>query len=160
MRCGVLTCTAVLALSGVACQPDRMPEDAVAHDRLDYRIDQQIGQDLNDENASFGRITGLARSHTGRLFVADYQAARVAVFDGDGTFLHSVGRQGAGPGELQNPCCLVVDDQDRLWVRDGLNRRYSVYALKDKQVRHADSHGSQRCQSICAHHLRTKRRGH
>jgi hypothetical protein len=128
--------SACLVLAGTisGCQRDARSPDAEPVRRLEYRIDQPIGQNLNDEQTSFGRITGLALNQGGQLFVADYQAAHVVVFDDRGNFLRRIGRQGAGPGELQNPCCLAFDEQDRLWVRDGLNRRYSVYEIRDSSV--------------------------
>jgi hypothetical protein len=98
---------------------------------VDYTIDQRIGSAMADDQTEFGQISGMTRDAAGRLYIADVQAAQVKVFAPDGSFRYAIGRKGAGPGELANPCCVAVDGQGRVWVRDGENARYSVYQPGD-----------------------------
>ncbi len=126
---------ALLCLIGASlltgCNGPADDAKAAVDQPIAYAIDQRIGDDLQDVNASFARIDGLARAADGRLYVADAQAHEIKVFDPSGDFLFVIGRQGAGPGELANPCCVAFDPVGRLWVRDGGNARYSVYTAGD-----------------------------
>lgn len=77
----------------------------------------------------FGAVSGLAVDTAGRIYVADAQAHEVRVFDANGSFQFRFARKGGGPGELDGPCCLALDRNGRLWVRDGNNARYNRYRI-------------------------------
>ena len=70
----------------------------------------------------------------GDIFVAEghsYEAdaaARVLKFDARGTLLMSWGKQGAGPGEFDQPHALAMDSQGRLFVADRSNNRIQIYS--------------------------------
>ena len=81
----------------------------------------------------FARIGGVVALEDGRVVVVDATNDVIRVYNADGAHQFSFGRNGAGPGEVSAPCCLAVDREERLWVRDGGNARYNVYEL------HADS---------------------
>lgn len=51
---------------------------------------------------------GLAGDEAGHLYVLDRGNHRVVVFDADGRYVRTLGRQGGGPGELQWPGSLSV----------------------------------------------------
>lgn len=67
----------------------------------------------------------------GRIFVLDLGNHRVAVFDRDGTPLHSFGREGQGPGEFKGGRHLCLTD-DRVVVYDFRSQRLSVFDLDGK----------------------------
>ena len=77
-------------------------------------VDLTIGELEGDEVYVFGRITGLAGDSAGRVYVADAQADEIRMYDVEGTFLRRVARRGSGPGEVQSPCCLALDESGRL----------------------------------------------
>ena len=87
----------------------------------------EIGRDPADGPYLLGQVTGVAVDSEGRVHVADGLAHEVRVFDSDGRFLEAAGGAGSGPGELLRPCCLAVDGEGRLWVRDTGNARYNLY---------------------------------
>lgn len=118
-----LLCT--LACAGGDADSVTAPEDVLA-DAVTVG-----GADDERPEYQFGYVTGLVVLDGGRVAVADQINSNVRVFDVDGAHLYSFGRAGAGPGELQRPCCLALDAQQRLWVRDGGNARYNVYRLHD-----------------------------
>jgi hypothetical protein len=121
---------AALVLWGGACDNGQPPPQPTLRE-IEYAVASRIGDALTDDEASFGRVSGLALDRNARVYVADYQNHHVKVFSPDGKFLFAVGREGAGPGEMANPCCAAIDPQGQLWVRDGGNRRYSVYSIGD-----------------------------
>lgn len=50
----------------------------------------------------FGDIESVGRDRLGNVVVADVQALEIRVFDPEGGYLRSVGREGEGPGEFLN----------------------------------------------------------
>ncbi len=97
-------------------------------------VDLTIGELEGDEVYVFGAITGLAGDSAGRVYVADAQADEIRMYGVEGTFLRRVARRGSGPGEVQSPCCLALDELGRLWVRDNGNARYNWYNVADDSV--------------------------
>lgn len=58
----------------------------------------------------------------GRVWIVDVEAKRVYGYGFDGGYRLTLGREGAGPGELKQPLALSVA-RDTLWVLDPGNRR-------------------------------------
>lgn len=79
------------------------------------------------EHDAFGFIRDAILDRRGRLLVADAQAHTVIMFDSSGSFLGFLGRVGEGPGELQTPWALALDQSDSLFVFDAGLARVSVY---------------------------------
>ncbi len=102
-------------------------------------VDLEIGLLDGPEEYTFGRISGLALDESGSIYVADAMADEVRVFDATGEFQFTIGRSGSGPGELQGPCCLAIDNAERLWIRDTQNRRYNAYAVGDTAAEYLEN---------------------
>ncbi|TAK34994.1 MAG: hypothetical protein EPO21_07760 [Chloroflexota bacterium] len=88
---------------------------------------------------------GLAFDRHGRLYVAtagvEKETHRVLVYDAQLQFKGAFGQRGNGPGELEFPNGLVVDDKDRLFVSNGNNGRVDAFSIRDQdfgQVLKAD----------------------
>ena len=62
----------------------------------------------------------------GRYYVLDYGNKRIAVFNQDGKYSHSIGRVGQGPGEFQFPWLLSVRD-GYVTILDSRLRRTSIF---------------------------------
>jgi hypothetical protein len=62
-----------------------------------------------------------------RIYVADLQTGEVRLFDADGTYLRTVAATGEGPGEVTQPAAMAVDPENRVWVVDPANARYSAF---------------------------------
>lgn len=58
----------------------------------------------------------------GYVYVCDYRANNIKIFDSDGTFIKTIGREGQGPGEFNRPYAIAVTDE-RLIIWDMGNRR-------------------------------------
>ncbi len=61
----------------------------------------------------------------GRAYVVDDSPTRIKVFDSAGTYLRTIGRDGAGPGEYRSP--LLAIRGARLYVQDPRLRRLSIF---------------------------------
>lgn len=75
----------------------------------------------------FHQVTGVDVDSRGRVYVADWFAARVAVLDSAGRLLETVGRKGLGPGEFRSMRGLQVLPGDSLLVYDPTAARLSVF---------------------------------
>lgn len=74
----------------------------------------------------FGRVSALEVDTAGRLYVLEGQAKEIRVFDRDGRYVRTVGRQGGGPGEFNEPIGMAWSPDGHLWVIDPENNRISV----------------------------------
>jgi hypothetical protein len=129
---------AAVALAACGGAPPR-DEAGESPAQEEWQVDLLIGDVEGPDEYVFGRIGGLAADAQGRLFVADHQASEIRVFDADGRFLFAFARRGAGPGEVEGPCCLAFSPDGRLWVRDKGNARYNAYLVGEREARFESS---------------------
>lgn len=82
--------------------------------------------------ASFYEVSssGVATDSTGRIFVIDRPAFRLAAFDERGTALWATGREGGAPGEFKFPFTLVVNG-DSVAVIDAAGPKIEWFAASD-----------------------------
>ncbi len=84
----------------------------------------------------FNRVTNVALSSTGELYVADgYGNARVHKFSAAGEHEFSWGEPGTGPGEFRLPHAIAVDADDTVYVADRENSRIQVFKPNGEYVR-------------------------
>ncbi len=76
-----------------------------------------------DKNLSFYRIRSVRVDRDGNIFVLDAGNFRIQVFDRNGRFVRSIGRQGQGPGEFQFPARMGLESRSaHLFVQDVMAR--------------------------------------
>jgi DNA-binding beta-propeller fold protein YncE len=61
------------------------------------------------------------------VYVSEWDDYRVTVYTSEGPFVATFGREGKGPGELDYPRGLAVDDNGVVYVCDRGNNRIQVY---------------------------------
>jgi len=79
----------------------------------------------------FDRPTDVDVSQTtGEIYVSDgYGNSRIIVFDADGNFLRTWGKQrGSEPGSFNIPHNIALDEDDQVYVADRENRRVQVFS--------------------------------
>jgi hypothetical protein len=79
----------------------------------------------------FSEIQGVAITPDGGIVVGDHREARVHFFTAAGAPIRSVGRLGAGPGELRSLDALGLVADGRPWGYDASRRRLVVYGPDD-----------------------------
>ncbi len=63
----------------------------------------------------------------GRILVLDFATQQIEMFDSGGAHLRTIGRKGAGPGEMENANGLLRAADGALWVNDPGNQRFTVF---------------------------------
>ena len=81
----------------------------------------------------FAKPTGVAVDKEGNLFVADTLNNRIEIFDADGNFISTFGKNGDGPGYFARPKGVAIDSDGHVWVADGVQDRVQVFT-KDGQL--------------------------
>ncbi len=98
-------------------------------------IDLTIGgADANDD-ASFGRVSGVAVDRAGRMFVADGQDNQVRIFSPGGALVARIGRMGSGPLEFKTLGAITIGPDGLLWTRDEGNARMLALDVSTAKVR-------------------------
>jgi hypothetical protein len=87
----------------------------------------RIGAAAGDGPDVFGDVWDIELDAVGNVYVADEHASQVQVFDSLGTYIRSIGRRGAGPGELQTPRSLGWLG-DTLVILDFRNARIALFS--------------------------------
>ena len=115
----------------VSCGPDRGEEDAPAAGGEPAPLQEflsafQLVDSIELEQTPelpIVRVSGLALGRDGSLALADASEGNVKLFDPAGRLLATLGRNGSGPGEFQQPRFPRFGVDGRLFVGDGqLNR--------------------------------------
>jgi serine/threonine protein kinase/DNA-binding beta-propeller fold protein YncE len=70
---------------------------------------------------------GLATDRLNQIYLADYGASKIFVFNKAGTLIRHFGSKGSGEEELNIPRSVAVDRFDRIYVCDSFNNRLSVF---------------------------------
>jgi hypothetical protein len=100
-------------------------------ERIELVEDLVISERGADPNYIFYRPRGVVADATGRIFVLDAGNSRVQVFDAEGEYVRTLGREGQGPGELSRPFGLAIAG-NHLVVHDFSNGRFVVWSLEGK----------------------------
>jgi hypothetical protein len=94
---------------------------------LELEEDLRIGNE-EDENYSFYRGVSLAVDKDENIYVLDRGNHRIQIFNKNGYYLQSIGREGQGPGEFQNPSKIFIDSKGDIYVNE--THRISIFNNK------------------------------
>ena len=86
----------------------------------------RIGEMEGPEEYLFGSVEAIAVDEEHNVYVLDYQAKHIRVFNASGNYIETLGRGGDGPGELDVPIGLAIS-RDRVLVRDPANGRVQLF---------------------------------
>jgi hypothetical protein len=115
------------------------PKDPMAVDgrlaKLTLEEDLHIGQAEGRPEYMFSIIREIAVDDSGRIFISDYRAAQVKVFDDEGEYLYTIGKPGQGPDEFSRPSRIDITNENLLAVEDMGSRAIKFFTLDGKYVK-------------------------
>lgn len=85
------------------------------------------GADEKSKEELFKYPVDICRDSKGNYYIADPGVNSVIEFDKNGTYVKNIGRQGAGPGDLNFPVSVAIDTKDNLWVAEMANGRIQMF---------------------------------
>lgn len=80
----------------------------------------------DSEDLIFRQISGINSDSNGRIFLSDVRALQIHVYNAEGDYVTSIGREGSGPGEFLHLLRVFVDLNDRLFAFDGRLARTTI----------------------------------
>lgn len=86
--------------------------------KFELMEDLSIGKE-DDENYIFFRGLDFVVNNSAEILILDYGNCRIQVFSSKGEYTKTIGRQGQGPGEFENPTDIHLDSDDNIYVQDG-----------------------------------------
>jgi len=89
----------------------------------------------------FAKPTGLAVDQDGNLYVADTLNNRIEIFDADGKYITTFGKNGDGPGYFARPKGVAIDSDGHIWVADGVQDRVQVFNQEARLLISFGGHG-------------------
>ena len=66
----------------------------------------------------------------GDVYVTDTFNKRVEIFDADGNFISTFGKNGDGPADFERPKGIAIDCDGHIWVADAAQDRVKVFDRK------------------------------
>jgi len=93
-----------------------------------------IGENDADDNQAFYNIKNIFLDQDSNIYVCDSGNSRVQVFDKNGGFLFSFGREGQGPGEFSSITAGVIYNNEFILILDDDQRKINIFDLKGKFV--------------------------
>lgn len=73
------------------------------------------------------QINEVKSDSKGRIYLSDQRALQIHLYDSNGQYLTSIGRDGAGPGEFQSLISVFIDQNDQLFAIDMNQTRNTVF---------------------------------
>ncbi|HVI07648.1 MAG TPA: 6-bladed beta-propeller [Candidatus Binatia bacterium] len=106
-------------------------DQVLVYDADNFKLLRKIGvagkNHASNEPGEFSDPTNVAVDKDGNLFVSDTMNDRVEVFDAEGAFIRTFGKNGDGPGEFSRPKGIAVDCDGHVWVVDAMLNRLQVF---------------------------------
>jgi len=110
---------------------DTQQDQVIVYDADTYKLLRRIGTGGKNHTLTspgdFGAPQGVAVDADGNVYVTDTLNDRVEIFDADGIFISTFGKNGDGPGFFERPKGIAVDSDGHIWVADEVQDRLQVF---------------------------------
>jgi sugar lactone lactonase YvrE len=120
-------------------------DQVLVYDADSLKLLRKIGTTGHNHELStpgdFSKPMAVAVNAEGNLYVADTMNNRIEVFDADGTFIETYGKNGDGPGYFSRPKGVAIDGDGNIWVADGMQDRVQVFNPKWQLLISFGGHG-------------------
>lgn len=95
--------------------------------------DLTIGEE--EKEPVFEAVRTIRVDEGGNIYVLDYKALQIKVFDESGKHLRDISRKGQGPGEMQLPRGMEIIAGKKIVIDDFRNRRISFFSLEGELLK-------------------------
>lgn len=106
-------------------------DQILVYDADTYKLLRRLGTTGKEHTltdpGNFSKPTNVALDKDGNLYVSDTWNDRVEVFDADGNFIRTWGKNGDGPGDFARPKGIAIDCDGHVWVADAMLNRLQVF---------------------------------
>ncbi len=110
---------------------DTQQDQVLVYDADSLKLLRKIGTSGKNhfltEPGDFAAPQGVALDKDGNVYVTDTLNDRVEIFDADGKFLSTFGKNGDGPGYFARPKGIAVDGDGHIWVADAMQNQLQVF---------------------------------
>ena len=76
------------------------------------------GLDVEDENLAFNLPRDIVIDSQGNTYILDGKNNNIVKLNQDGEYLGTIGREGQGPGDFNQPYAMDIDSLDLLYIND------------------------------------------
>jgi len=115
----------------------RNPEEPVYNfPILEMKEDLSLGGPEAIGDYAFNRVRTLAVDALENIYILDLKEAHMKVFDKTGKYIKTIGRKGQGPGELERPITLSINQTTGELVIQQSNGRISYFNPDGTFIRH------------------------
>ena len=90
---------------------------------------------------TFSLPVGVAVDKDGNVYVTDTFNNRVEIFDADGGFISTFGKNGDGPADFERPKGIAIDGDGHIWVADSAQDRVKVFDQEGRLLIYFGEHG-------------------
>ena len=115
-----------LAAAVVLAPGCRTAPDPIQPGRWHLVEEWRIGS-AEEGPTAFGDVRSILVDRRGQLWVIDFAAQDIRVFDSTGGFVRTVGRRGSGPGEFVGAAGMIQGPDGTIWVQDPNSVRLSGF---------------------------------
>lgn len=110
-------------------------EPMYGEDFFDLKEELSIGEKEGSEEYIFSQVIDLGVDDEEKIYILDFQEARIKVFNENGEYLRTIGKRGQGPGEIQRPMNLVITAGGQILVNDRGARFLHFFTLSGEYIK-------------------------
>jgi sugar lactone lactonase YvrE len=124
---------------------DTQADQVLVYDADTRKLLRRIGtggkQHTLTTPGDFSKPTNAAVDKDGNLYVTDSWNDRVEIFDADGNFIRTFGKNGDGPGRFARPKGIGVDADGHIWVADAVQDSVQIFTDEGDLLLYIGGHG-------------------
>ncbi|MFZ5516664.1 MAG: 6-bladed beta-propeller [Candidatus Zhuqueibacterota bacterium] len=94
-----------------------------------------LGDDINAEEFVFEQIIDGDADENGNIYLLDFTACHVLVFDKTGELIKTIGRKGQGPGEFTYPMSISIVGPDTFFVAQANPNRFTFFNFQGEHIK-------------------------
>ena len=125
---------------------DTAQDQVLVYDADSHKLLRRIGKGGQEGRLTsvgdFAKPTNAAVDKDGNLYVTDTWNDRVEIFDADGNFIRTFGKNGDGPGRFTRPKGIAVDVDGHIWVADAVQDRLQIFTNEGQLLMVIGQHGT------------------